>query len=208
MTCWESKVTQEVMGSHFDQDQTPESDHEAGQSIKDAAQADIETRKLETLWREADRLLDLIQEAELAPIETSQPTPTAAARADGPGADAQPLIQPTESPAKAEPLSPRGWPLILPMLGLAVAVGFAIRGGVGNAPSNEAVQEKPPSARLGYTDGKQANNKGNPDQKQVLTDLQWLKWNNYSIFFIFIFIALLAELHHLISLPGFCFHKA
>ena len=32
------------------------------------------------------------------------------------------------------------------------------------------------------TVGSQANNKGNPDQKQVLTDLQWLKWINYSIF--------------------------
>ncbi len=31
-------------------------------------------------------------------------------------------------------------------------------------------------------DGKQSNNKGNPDQKQALTDLQWLKWINYSIF--------------------------
>ena len=196
------------MGDPSDHDKPPGSDHEADQSINDTAQANIETRKLETLGREADRLLNLIQEAELAPIETSQPTPTAAARADVPGAYAQPLIQPTESPAKAEPSSPKGWTLILPLLGLGVAVGFAIRGGVGNAPSNEAVQEKPPSARLGYTDGKQANNKGNPDQKQVLTDLQWLKWNNYSIFFIFIFIALLAELHHLISLPGFCFHKA
>ena len=138
------------MGDPIDQDQPPESDHEADQSIKDAAQANIATRKLETLRREADRLLDLIQEAELAPIETSQPTPTAAARADVPGAYAQPLIKPTESPAKAEPSSPRGWPLILPLLVLAVAVGFAIRGGVGNAPPNEAVQDRPPSARLSY----------------------------------------------------------
>ena len=139
------------MGDPSDHDKPPESDHEADPAIKDAAQASHETPKLETLGREADRLLDLIQEAELAPIETHQPTPTGGApRADGPGAHAQSLIQPTESPAKAEALSPRGWPLILPMLGLAVAGGFAIRGGVGNAPSNEALQEKPPSARLGY----------------------------------------------------------
>jgi hypothetical protein len=139
------------MGDPSDHDKPPESDHEVDQAIKDAAQATNETRKLETLGREADRLLDLIQEAELAPIETSQPTPTgAAARADGPGANAQPLIQPTESPVKTETSPPKGWPLILPLLGLAVVVGFAIRGGVGNAPFNEALQQRPPSARLGY----------------------------------------------------------
>ena len=138
------------MGDPSDHGKPPESDHEADQPIKDAAQADIETRKLETLGREADRLLDLIEEAAQEPVAPSQPTPTGAARADKPGGDAQTLIQPTESPAKAGPSSPKGWTLILPLLGLAVAVGFAIRGGVGNAPSNEAVQEKPPSARLSY----------------------------------------------------------
>jgi hypothetical protein len=93
------------MGDPSDHDKHPESDHEADQSIKDAAQANLETRKLETLGREADRLLDLIEAAELEPIAPSQPTPTAAARADKPVGDAKPLIQPTESPAKAEPSS-------------------------------------------------------------------------------------------------------
>jgi hypothetical protein len=106
MPCWEGKDTQAVMGDPSDHDKHPVSDHEADQSIKDAAQANIETRKLETLGREADRLLDLIEAAELEPIAPSQPTPTAAARADKPvGGNAQPLIQPTESPAKAEPSS-------------------------------------------------------------------------------------------------------
>jgi hypothetical protein len=40
--------------------------------------------------------------------------------------------------------------LLLTLLGLGVAMGFAIRGGVGQTPSNEAIQDRPAAERLGY----------------------------------------------------------
>jgi hypothetical protein len=138
------------MGDPLDQDTPPESDHEADQSIKDAAHINIETRKLETLGREADRLLDLIEEAKLESIAPSQPTPNCADRADGLGGEAKPLLQPTESPAKAETSTPKGWSMILPLIGLGAAVGFAIRGGLGTAPSNDAIRDRPPAERLSH----------------------------------------------------------
>jgi hypothetical protein len=149
MTHCESKVTQEIMEEPFQHDKPLDSDQEVVRTLKDAAHANIETCKLESLGREADRLLDLIVDVELVPKAPSQSTPTAAVKAEGPVGDAKSLLQPTELPAKAVLSKPKVWLLILPLLGLGGAVGFAIRSGMGSA-SKHSVQDRSPTQRLAY----------------------------------------------------------
>ena len=149
MTHCESKVTQEIMEEPFQHDKPLDSDQEAVRTLKDAAHANTESCKLESLGREADRLLDLIGEVELVPKAPSQSTPTAAVKAEGPVGDAKPLLQPTDSPAKTVLSKPKVWLVILPLLGLGAAVGFAIRSGIGTA-SKHSVQDRAPSQRLAY----------------------------------------------------------
>ncbi len=86
------------MGDPIDEIKSAESDSGADQSIKDATHETIESCRLETLRREADRLLNLIEEADLPTKAPSQPPPPSAARADRPGGDAKPLMQ---TPAQA-----------------------------------------------------------------------------------------------------------
>jgi hypothetical protein len=137
------------MEEPFQHDKPLDSDHEVVRTLKDASHANIETCKLETLGREADRLLDLIGEVELVPMAPSQSTLTAAVKAEGPVGDAKLQLQPTDSPAKTGlPLS-MVWLIILPLLGLSAALGFAIRSGMGTA-SKHSVQDRAPSQRLAY----------------------------------------------------------
>jgi hypothetical protein len=149
MTHCESKVTQEIMEEPFQHDKPLDSDQEAVRTLKDAVHANTESCKLETLGREADRLLDLIVEVELVSKAPSQSTPNAAVKAEGPVGDAMSLLQPTELPAKAVLSKPKVWLLILPLLGLGGAVGFAIRSGMGSA-SKHSVQDRAPTQRLAY----------------------------------------------------------
>jgi hypothetical protein len=130
-------------------DKPLDSDLEAVRSHKDSADAKVETTQLEILGAEADRLLDLIGEGGLAPIAPFQSTPSCAVKAGGAVGDAKSLVQPTESPAKTVLLQPKGWLMILPLLGLVAAVGFAFRIGIGTS-SKLAVHDRAPSQRLAF----------------------------------------------------------
>jgi len=154
-------------------DKPLDSDLEAVRSRRDSADAKVETTQLEILGAEADRLLDLIGEGDLALIAPSQSTPSCAVKAGGAVGDAKSLVQPTESPAKTVLLQPKGWLMILPLLGLGAAVGFAFRIGIGTS-SKLALHDRAPSQRLAYQAS--CGSKGNLNKS-----LLWPVLNEYNL---------------------------